>query len=273
MRALVSVLALFASTLTMLSSARSAFAQDEPSDASTKDDKAEKNDKTDKTDKGDNASDEGEPSGEKPKAKHDKKPKPEDSKSPEDRDYGHFMQFGLRGGIVGGIRMVFRYDNSPRCKDPNQDPGEPMKFCGFTEPLAADLALSFAPIDALEPFIWGRFGFSGAAPTNTTAVVILGIGTRLYTMSDSMLKVFIEPAIGNSLEGWAGNQQYLQDVNGFKPEYKKDLIVHLGVGLQVDVSPSVGIYANAGLTTGFLESLSSLLELNGGVQVRAPKIL
>jgi hypothetical protein len=103
--------------------------------------------------------------------------------------------------------------------------------------------------------------------------VLLGVDTRLYTMNDSMLKVFIQPAIANSLEGWAGDNRYLATVNGFQPEYKKDLIVHLGVGLQVDVSPSVGIYANAGLTTGFLESLSSLLELNGGVQVRAPAIL
>jgi hypothetical protein len=169
--------------------------------------------------------------------------------------------------------MVFRYDPSPRCKDPADDPDEPMKFCGFKEPLGIDLALSFAPLDALEPFIWARFGFSGTPQTNTNPVVLLGVGTRLYTMSDSMFKVFIQPAIANSVEGWAGDTRYTADVNGFTPEYKKDLIVHLGVGLQVDVSPSVGFYANAGLTTGFLESLSSLLELNGGVQVRAPAIL
>jgi hypothetical protein len=184
------------------------------------------------------------------------------------------MQFGLHAGIYGGIRMVFRYDQSPRCKQLADDPGETMKFCGFKEPLGTDLALSFAPLDFLEPFIWGRFGFSSTPQTNTTPVVILGVGTRLYTMSDSMLKVFIEPAIGNSLDGPASDVYKTEPLpNSVAVEYKKDLIVHLGVGLQVDVSPSVGIYANAGLTTGFLESLSSLLELNGGVQVRTPKIL
>lgn len=259
MRALVSVLVLSASA-SILTAPRLASAQDEGSDSA---------EATAPAGEGEAAPEKAE----KPKAHPAAKPKPEDAKSPDDSNYGHFMQFGLRGGIVGGIRMVFRYDTSPRCKNPADDPGEPMKFCGFKEPLAADLGLSFAALDILEPFIWGRFGFSGAAETNTNPVVILGVGTRLYTMSDSMLKVFIEPAIGNSLEGWAGNPAYKADVNGFTPEYKKDLIVHLGVGLQVDVAPAVGFYANAGLTTGFLESLSSLLELNGGVQVRTPKIL
>jgi hypothetical protein len=143
MRALVSFLTLFASTLTVLGTSRPALAQDEPAEAEASEapaggEEAEASD-----------SEKAEEADEKPAAK----PKAEDSKAPDDDDYGHFMQFGLRAGLVGGIRMVFRYDPSPRCKDPADDPDEPMKFCGFKEPLGIDLALSFAPLDALEPFI------------------------------------------------------------------------------------------------------------------------
>ena len=33
----------------------------------------------------------------------------------EDTSYSHFFQFGVRASLVGGYRMVFRYDESPLC--------------------------------------------------------------------------------------------------------------------------------------------------------------
>src|SRR5690349_14484733 len=42
-----------------------------------------------------------------------------------DEQYGHGMQFGLRADVVGGYRMVFRYDKSPFCRQP--DPAKAYK--------------------------------------------------------------------------------------------------------------------------------------------------
>jgi hypothetical protein len=84
--------------------------------------------------------------------------KPEDSKSPEDPSYGHHFQFGLRAGLVGGYNMIFRYDKSPYCTgfDSNKAVKDQQKFCGHTAPLAVDVAISFAPLDFVEPYLFGR---------------------------------------------------------------------------------------------------------------------
>ncbi len=179
-------------------------------------------------------------------------------------DFGHDMQFGLRAGVVGGYRMVFRYDESPFCAE--RQPGkEEQKFCGFGSPLGVDVALSFAPLAGLEPFLWGRFGFSGEEETNTQPLVLIGAGTRLYTMSGSRFKIYVEPALGWELEGGAGgNPRYAN------AEYKKDLIFHLAAGPQIDVAKAVGFYLDAGINVGVLRALSASLDLRAGVQVRVP---
>ncbi len=185
-----------------------------------------------------------------------------------DTSYGHGGQFGLRVGVVGGYRMVFRYDESPFCSqpDPAKQAKDQQKFCGHAAPFALDVALSFAPLGGIEPFAWGRFGLQKEPETNTNQVIIVGVGARIYTMSDSAFKVFIEPAVGMELEKGAGNPDYQRN----NPEYKQDVVFHLAGGPQYDVAKALGIYAHAGITTGILRSIHSNLELSLGLQARFP---
>lgn len=190
-----------------------------------------------------------------------------DKPAPAEDTFGHGKQIGLRAGIVGGYRMVFRYDDSPFCKEPDvtkQPITDQQKFCGHAAPLAAEVALSFGIIDSLEPFLFGRFGLQSEEETNTDPVLIFGAGARVYTMSDSAFKIFIEPAIATELE--SGGDDPLWKLND--PEYKKDVLFHLAAGPQWDFAKSFGAFLDAGLTTGILRSIHSNLELQLGVQGR-----
>jgi hypothetical protein len=198
-------------------------------------------------------------------------PRVEDSVAPgDDDDFGHGLQFGVRAGVVGGYRMVFRYDESPFCTRPDTAKAlkDQQKFCGHGSPLAVDLGLSFAPFDFVEPFAWGRFGLAGEGETNTEPLMVIGVGARLYTMSDSKFKIFIEPALGFEFEGGAGNA--LWQYQGFEPEYKQDMVFHLAAGPQFDVARAFGFYVSGGLSVGVLRAIHSSLDLQGGVQVRVP---
>lgn len=187
-----------------------------------------------------------------------------------DEQFGHGMQFGLRADIVGGYRMIFRYDKSPFCHTPKgvADKDE-QKFCGNAAPVAMDVALSFGVLDFIEPYAWARFGLGGEASTNTEPLMAFGAGARIYTMSDSKFKIFVEPAVGMEVEGGAGNKQWAFD-NGTTPDYKSDFLFHLAVGPQYDFARAFGAYVNAGLTTGVLRYIHTELELSLGVQVRVP---
>jgi len=182
--------------------------------------------------------------------------------------FAHHGQFGLRVGLVGGYNMVFRYDESPLCSpyDPMKSLQDQQKFCGHAAPLALDFAASFAPLDFIEPYVFMRLGLSGETQTNTSPVKILGAGTRIYTMSDSAFKIFIEPALAFEFEGAASTVSY----PGYNPQYKNDLLIHLAAGPQFDVARYVGFFADAGLTTGVLRGIHTQLELQGGVQARFP---
>lgn len=194
-----------------------------------------------------------------------------DAASSESKDspaFGHERQFGLRAGVVGGYRMVFRYDESPYCAepDPAKTPKDQQKFCGHAAPLAAELAVSFAPVDSLEPFLFGRLGLASEDETDTKPLVLLGAGFRAYTMSDSALKVFIEPAIGWELEGGGDDPRW----RATNPKYKKDVVFHLAAGPQYDFAKNFGAFLDAGITTGILRSIHSNLEVQAGVQLRVP---
>jgi hypothetical protein len=194
-------------------------------------------------------------------------PKPGDPKSAEEPSYGHFFQFGLRAGLVGGYNMIFRYDQSPYCVAPDfvaKSAKDQQKFCGHAAPLAMDVAVSFAPLNFVEPYIFGRFGLKGESQTDTQPLSVFGVGTRVYTMSDSAFKIFIDPALAYEFEGGGSNPVYAQ----FK--YKKDLLFHLAAGPQFDLAKYFGIFVDAGLTTGILRSIHSELELQGGLQARFP---
>jgi hypothetical protein len=206
-------------------------------------------------------------------ASPDEEEKPADGEEPAENEelerqinFGHQGQPGLRVGLNGGYRMVFRYDKSPLCAeyDPTKEFKKQQKFCGHVAPFALDLGLSFAPADAIEPFLWARFGLHGEDETDTDPVVILGAGVRVYTMSDSAFKIFIEPGFGFELEGGGTD---LSRANGL--EYKTDLVFHLAAGPHIDVSRNFGFYFDAGITTGILRSIHSTLELTGGIQGRA----
>lgn len=188
-----------------------------------------------------------------------------------DEKFGHGGQFGLRAGIVGGYRMIFRYDKSPFCharKDGSDK--DQQKFCGNPAPLATDLALSYAVLDFIEPYVWARFGFAGEASTDTQALTAYGAGARIYTSSDSKFKIFVEPAV--AVETEKGGTDTRQWFNGgtTQPDYKTDFLFHLGVGPQYDFARAFGAYANFGLTTGVLRYIHTELEVSLGVQVRVP---
>lgn len=188
-----------------------------------------------------------------------------------DEKFGHGMQLGLRAGAVGGYRMVFRYDKSPFCRapDPVKADKDQQKFCGHTAPFALDLALSFGVVDFAEPYVWARFGLGGEAETNTESLRAFGVGARIYTMSDSKLKIFVEPALGIETESGAGNRDWTFD-DGTTPDYKTDFLFHLAVGPHYDFARAFGIYLNAGLTTGVLRYIHTELEVGIGAQVRVP---
>lgn len=181
-----------------------------------------------------------------------------------DDRFGHLGQFGLRGGLVGGYNMIFRYDRSPFCAAHDNRPDkDQQKFCGHAAPLAFDLAASYALLDSVEPYVFLRLGLKGESATHTLPLTVLGAGARLYTMSDSAFKIFIEPALAWELEGASSGANPYSD-------YKKDLLIHLAAGPQLDLSRYFGVYADAGLTTGILRAIHTELELQLGVQARFP---
>ena len=199
----------------------------------------------------------------------------------EDDHYGHAMQFGIRAAIVGGYRVIFRYDDSPFCKepDPNEEVKDQQSICGHMGPPAVDVALSFAPLDSVEPYLWGRFGLGGEAETNTNSLRIIGAGLRFYAASDSRFKFFIEPALGVELEDGGGNDRWgLGDLDGdgqpddenYQPEWATDFLFHLGLGPQYDFAKAFGAYLHLGMNVAVLRSIHSTLDFGGGIQIRVP---
>ena len=191
-----------------------------------------------------------------------------ESAKSDDGDFGHMGQFGLRASLVGGFRMIFRYDDSPYCAEP--DPlkavNNQRKVCGHAAPFALDLAASFALLNFFEPFAWVRLGLGAEAETDTEPVVILGVGARLYMTSEAMFKVFIEPAVAYEMEGGRGTPAWQAN----EPEYSRDIVFHLAAGPQVDFNKNVGAYLTAGVTTGVIRAIHNSLDLALGVQGRFP---
>jgi len=183
-------------------------------------------------------------------------------------DYGHAGQFGLRAALVGGYRMVLRYDDSPFCAEPDlsEPASDQQKFCGHAAPPALDLALSYAPADFVEPYLWFRLGLSGEEQTATAPVKILGAGLRVYTMSDSAVKIYVEPAVGFEFEDGEAEGLWLLG----EPDYKKDLVFHIAAGPQFDLAHNFGLFVDGGVTMGVLRAIHTSLELKAGLQLRLP---
>jgi hypothetical protein len=183
--------------------------------------------------------------------------------TPADDDaFGHGGQLGLRVGLVAGYRMILRYEDSPFCAeiDPEKGP-EQQKFCGHAAPFALNTALSYGLADWLEPFAFGRFGLAAEDETHTKPVLMFGAGLRVYTMSDSAFKIFIEPAVGLEFED-------AEDVDGTTVDLETDFAIHLAAGPTLDFSPNFGAYLTGGVTTTILRALATSLEAELGVQGR-----
>ena len=89
-------------------------------------------------------------------------------------------------------------------------------------------------------------------------------------------KLFIEPAAALEVEGEGDNddaayeQLYMNDPAGFDPEWKQDIIFHLGIGPQIDLHKNFGIYLAAGMDVGILRAIHGWMFANIGVQGRGP---
>lgn len=190
-------------------------------------------------------------------------------------DFGHGGQLGLRLDATWGYRMVFRYPESPFCAEPDVEKSvdDQQQFCGHSGPWGLDAAVSFALLDSIEPYLWGRFGLEGEPQTNTEPVFIVGAGVRIYTMSDAAFKIFVEPAVGLEFEGESDVPAIPAgwnppDAGDYDPEYKQDLVFHLAAGPHWDFSEHFGAYLTGGLTVGVLRYISASMELQFGVQAR-----
>ena len=178
-----------------------------------------------------------------------------------DRTHPHAGLFSLRVAMVGAERIISRFDSSPTCGLAAAS-SDPKKFCGFGAPLALDLAIGFAPINAVEPFAWARFGLGAETTTHTSPLVVFGAGARIYTARDAAFKFFLQPAVGWELEAGTGSRPF----DG--KEYKKDFLLQLLAGPQYDFSNNVGAFAAVGVTAGMLRAVQTWLEVDIGLQAR-----
>lgn len=181
------------------------------------------------------------------------------------RTYGHGLQFGLRPGIVFPYKVQFRFDDSPQC-DAVQDgmTSEGKSTCGFVSAPQTEIALSFAPFDSLEPFIWARFGLRSEEQTRTAPAMIVGGGLRFYTMNEAKFKLFFEVAAGVQLEG--ATDPNLEDNLRYDPQF----LGRLGFGPQFDFNRYIGLYASVGPGVSTPRAITMQLEANAGLQVRIP---
>ncbi len=182
--------------------------------------------------------------------------------APAEEDFGHFGQFGIRIGYSPGYKVQLRFEDSPPC--PLQDDGEgELDVCGYGTAGALDMAVSFALLDAIEPYLWMRLGLGEDDTTMTQAAQYFGAGVRIYTMSDSKLKLFFEPALAMETEG-------ATDDAPNDRKYDTDFVVHLHFGLQYDFAKYVGLYASLGPNVSFVRSIGTELGGTIGVQARFP---
>lgn len=183
-----------------------------------------------------------------------------------EEDFGHGFQFGLRSSFNAGYKVLFRFDDSPPCIIDGSDTqaGEEEKqVCGYATPPSVDLALSYALFDAIEPYVWVRLGLGEHPETFTEATRLVGVGMRVYTMSDSKLKLFFEPGLALELEGATTDAPLGRN-------YDTDYVVHGHFGLQYDFLEHLGLYASLGPNVSFVRAIATELEASVGIQGRAP---
>ena len=178
-----------------------------------------------------------------PKSPDAKLTAPEAKADTGEPDLGHHGQFNVRAEFLTGYRMLFRYDKSPRCApfDYAKPAADQQKFCGFGMAPGLGVAIGFSMVDFFEPFVFARFGLADESDHhNQGKLVQVGVGARLYTMSDSAFKIFFAPFVGLDLtggpavpigQGTRGSPGFDDQSAGVKPEsYRTDLFVYLDIG-------------------------------------------
>jgi hypothetical protein len=206
-------------------------------------------------------------------------PHPAASVAPAEEAFGHARQFHLRADLSTGYHMLFRYDGSPRCNRFDPSKSEQQKFCGAGAPIALGLSAGYAPFAGFEPFAFTRWGLANEAEnSNLGKLVQLGVGVRIYTMSDSRFKFFFSPSIGldvtsgpadtSTFNGSPGDDDRRAGVQS--DAFRTDLLAHLDIGPQFDISRNVGVYLAGGLTFQMLRYLGATADIALGVQLRAP---
>jgi hypothetical protein len=196
-----------------------------------------------------------------------------------DQAFGHGRQFHVRAEVSTGYQMLLRYDTSPRCNHLDPAGTEPQKFCGLPAAPALGFAVGYAPFDGFEPFALLRLGLSDQAErTNLGKLVQAAVGARLYTMADSRFKFFFSPWIGVDLTSGPADASTASGSPGRDDQragvstaaFRTDVLAHLDVGPQFDISKYVGVYVAGGLTFQMLRYLGATADLALGVQLRAP---
>lgn len=173
--------------------------------------------------------------------------------------YEHGGQLGLRLGLAQSFKAVSRYDDSPPCRS---DTGNEQAVCPVWAPVALDLALSYALLDALEPFVWFRLGLGEEDKTRTAAARYLGAGLRIHLSTEARFKLFFEPSVAIQLEGAA---------EGAPPaKYSTDVFSRLQFGGQFDINRHFGVYLTVGPSVSFVRAIALGLEGSAGVQARFP---
>jgi hypothetical protein len=192
----------------------------------------------------------------------------------------HRGQWSLRAGLFQGYEFHHRYEGSPFCKQSDFSPRtrgtDPSPYfaptdCWVAPPPELEVAIGYALTGGFEPYVFTRLGLWAESATYTAAGRMLGAGARIYAVSESQLKLFVEPAFGVAFEGHALDPVVYSatSFHAVTPDsYKTDLVFHAGVGPQYDLSRHFGVFANASVDVGIIRALTVLVSIHYGVQAR-----
>jgi hypothetical protein len=176
--------------------------------------------------------------------------------------YGHAGQLTVRAAATLPYKVNFRMDDSPGCSNGKVTED---KVCAFASPPALEFALGYAIVDAIEPFAWARIGLLPERVTQTAASKLFGAGLRIYPMTDTRFKLLIEPAVAVEIEG----SRLKNPQRAGKPiNYGTDILVHLNLGGQFEITRNVGVYVSVGPEVAFLRAISLAVNATLGVQAR-----
>lgn len=168
--------------------------------------------------------------------------------------WSHRAQGTLRASISEGYRFVIRYGDGAGA-DPCDEGNN--KFCTGLSPLMLDVALGIGATHSLEFEARMRLGlltdFDDSRPLQ------FGAGLRTVSDPESPFKFVLGAALFADVT--ADRRRAGGDV---------DLVLRAEEGVQYDVNRWFGVYAVAGESFGLLRNFSCVVDLNVGVQFRAP---